>query len=57
VFEKKNIDTLSEHCPYDCTIDLEERAQPPFGSIYNLSQDKLVPLCEYIDGNFEKGFI
>ncbi len=57
MFEKKNIDTLSEHCPYDCTIDLEERAQPPFGSIYNLSQDKLVPLCEYIDGNFEKGFI
>jgi hypothetical protein len=24
VFEKKNEDTLFEHWPYDCAIDLEE---------------------------------
>jgi hypothetical protein len=24
VFEKRNVDTLFEHWPYDCAIDLEE---------------------------------
>jgi hypothetical protein len=57
VFEKKSIDILWEHRPYDYTIDLEEGTQPPFRSIYNLSQDELVALCEYINGNFEKRFI
>ena len=37
VFQKKNADLLPEHRPYDCTIDLQERAQPPFGPIFNLS--------------------
>jgi hypothetical protein len=31
--------------------------QPPFKPIYNLSQNELVILHEYIDKNFEKGFI
>ncbi len=58
VFEKKNANTLPKQWPYDYTIDLhEERLQPPFGPIYNFSQNKLVTLCEYIDKNFEKGFI
>jgi len=52
VFEKKNVDTLLEHQPYHYTIDLEESAQPPFGPIYNLSQDELAALWEYIN---EKG--
>jgi hypothetical protein len=34
VFEKKNVDTFPKHQPYDCTIDLEEGMQPPFGPIY-----------------------
>ena len=29
VFEKKNADTLHQHCPYDCAIELQEGAQPP----------------------------
>jgi hypothetical protein len=37
VFEKKNVDTLPEHQPYDFTIDLEEGAQPPFRPIYIFS--------------------
>jgi len=57
VFEKKNVNTLLKHCPYDCTIDLEEVAQPPFGPIYNLSQDKRATFHEYINENLEKGFI
>jgi hypothetical protein len=36
---------------------LKREHKLPFGSICNLSQDKLVDLCEYIDGNFEKRFI
>jgi len=39
VFEKKNADTLPKHQPYNCTINLPEgKMQPPFGTIYNLSQ-------------------
>ncbi len=39
----------------DCTIDFG--VQPPFEPTYNLSQDELVVLHEYIDKNFKKGFI
>ncbi len=57
VFENKNEDTLPEHWPYDCAINLEEKTQPPFGPIYNLSQDKLLVLQFNIDKNLEKWFI
>jgi hypothetical protein len=57
VFKKRNVDTLSKHRPYNCTIDIVEGAQPPFISIYNLSQYKLAVLCEYLDENLEKRFI
>ncbi len=57
MFEKKNVNTLLKHHPYDCSIDLEEGAQPPFGSIYNLSQDECVNFHEYINENLEKRFI
>jgi hypothetical protein len=57
VFEKKNANILPEHHPYDCAIELQDGAQPPFGPIYNLSQTELAALCEYIDENFSKNFI
>jgi hypothetical protein len=57
VFEKKNVNTLPKHHSYDCSIDLEEGAQPPFGPIYNLSQDECASFHEYINENLEKGFI
>jgi hypothetical protein len=57
VFEKKNADILQEHRPYDCAIELQDGAQPPFGPIYNLSQTELVALREYIDKNLSKNFI
>jgi hypothetical protein len=38
-------------------VDLEEGAQPPFGPIYNLSQDELATFRKYIDENLKKGFI
>jgi len=57
VFEKKNANTLPKHRPYDYTIDLMEGMQPPFGPIYNLSQDELVTPCEYLNENLKKRFI
>jgi hypothetical protein len=57
VFEKKNVNSLPKHRAYNCTTDLEEGAQPPFEPIYNLSQDKLATLHEYIEENFKRGFI
>jgi hypothetical protein len=48
VFEKKNADILPEHQPYDCAIDLQDGAQPPFGPIYNLLQNELSTLNDYI---------
>ena len=57
VFQKKNADMLPEHRPYDCAIDLEDGAQPPFGPIYNLSQTELAELRKYIDENLAKNFI
>ena len=57
VFGKKNADILPQYWPYDCTIDIEDGAQVPFGPIYNMSQDELATLKEYIDENLAKGFI
>ena len=57
VFEKKNADILPEHRPYDCSIDLQDGAQPSFGPIYNLSQNELSALREYLDENLAKNFI
>jgi hypothetical protein len=54
VFEKINVGTLPKHQPYDCTKNLMERMQPPFGPIYNLSQDKLAAFHEYLNENLEK---
>jgi hypothetical protein len=48
---------LPKHQPCDYTIDLEERMQPPFEPIYNLSQDEFATLREYINKNFKKKFI
>jgi hypothetical protein len=55
VFEKKNVDTLPKHRPYDCTTNLEKGTQPPFGLIYNLSHYEIATFHEYINENLEKG--
>ena len=57
VFEKKNADQLPEHRLYDCPIDLQEGAHPPFGPIYGLAEPELKALREYLDENIAKGFI
>ena len=50
VFEKRNVNRR-----YDCSIDLQEGACPPFGPIYGLSTPELKALQGYLDENLEKG--
>jgi hypothetical protein len=56
VFEKKNVNILPQHRLYDCIIDLQEGIQPPFGPIYNLSQNELTALWDYLDENLTQNF-
>jgi hypothetical protein len=57
VFEKKNADLFPQHHLYNCAIDLQKGTQPLFGPIYNLSQNELAALWEYLDENLTKNFI
>ena len=57
VFEKKNADILPKHRPYDCAVELQDGAQPPFGPIYNLCETEFAVLHEYIDENLFNNFI
>ena len=57
VFDKKNADTLPQHRPYDCTIDLLPGMQPPWGPIYGLTEPEQATLRQYIDEHLAKGFI
>ena len=57
VFEKRNVDRLPAHRPYDCPIELQEGTHPPFGPIYGLSDPELEALCMYLDENLAMGFI
>mgnify|MGYP000532974220 FL=1 len=57
VFEKRNAKRLPAHRPYDCPIELQDGAHPPFGPIYGLSEPELEALRTYLDENLAKGFI
>jgi len=57
VFSKERADTLSEHCPYNLKIDLEEGAEPPLGRMYFLSQTEVQALHEFLDENLRIRFI
>lgn len=46
---------LPDHRPYKLVIDLEESKTPPFSSLYNLSEAKLIVLCTYLDEYLAKG--
>ena len=55
VFSEDAANTLPEHGPHD--LQLETTGTPPFGPLYNLSQNELEVLREYITDNLAKGFI
>lgn len=55
---KDEVETaLSKHQPWDHEIRLEEGKKPTFGPIYQLSENELKVLKEYIETNLRKGFI
>ena len=57
VFDKMKANTLPEHRPYDCPIDLQLGKEPPWDTIYILSPVELETLLEYIDENLANEFI
>ena len=57
VFSKKNANTLPQHRPYDLPIPVTENFKPTWGPIYNLNEEEMKLLKEYIDKNLAKGFI
>ena len=57
VFDKTKATSLPEHYSYDCTIDLQTGATPPWGPIYGLSEPETKALLDYIKENLANGFI
>ena len=57
VFFRKKADTLLKHGPYDHTIHLKEDTQAPAFTLYSMSRDEALELCQYLDENLSKGFI
>ena len=56
-FNEDIANTLPEHRPYDCKIELEPDAGLHRGSIYPINQKEEKALKEYIEENLAKGFI
>ena len=54
VFFKHKASALSDHRPYDCTIDLQDGKVPSCRPIYALSQKGKVALKKFIDNNLNK---
>lgn len=57
VFSSKQANTLPPHRPYDLTIDLIPNAKPRSGRVFELSENELRILRDYISEQLEKGFI
>ncbi len=57
VFFKKNVDILSLHWAYNHVIHLKEDAQFSVFALYNISCDKILELCRYLNENLSKDFI
>jgi len=57
VFFKKNVDILSLHWAHDHVIHFKEDAQFSVFALYNMSRDKILELCRYLNENLSKDFI
>jgi len=57
VFFKKNIDILFLHWTHDYVIHFKEDAQFSVFALYNMSRDKILELCRYLNENLSKDFI
>ena len=57
MFSKTKAEVLTSHYPYDLQINLEEDAQPLVSPIYSFLASKQETLKEFIEENFNLGFI
>ena len=57
VFDKQHSKLLSEHRPYDLTIQMAKNSLPLLGPIYSLSAIELQTLREFINENIKTGAI
>lgn len=55
VFGKMNTHTLPLYHSYDCPINLQPRAEVPFGCIYFLLELELQALHNYLQENLQRG--
>ena len=56
IFSETDANMLPASGPYDHSVDLEG-GQPPYGSIYNLSEKELKTLREYLQDSLQRGWI
>ena len=57
VFSEKKAELLPNHNAHQLHIDLEPGKLPPYGPLYNLSEQELQVLREYIDTHLKRGWI
>ena len=57
VFSAENAGLLPSHGKLDHAIDLHDDKEPPYGPLYNLSQNELQVLRSYLDESGRKGWI
>ena len=57
IMGKEAAETLPEHRPYDCKIDLKEGETAPWGPIYPLSETELQMLREWLKEMLRTGKI
>lgn len=57
VFSREKSDELPPHRPYDHQIILEDGKRPRPSPLYNMSQNELQELRNFLDENLTKGFI
>jgi hypothetical protein len=57
MFDEKLSKRLPPRHPYDHTIPLKDNKEPPFEALYDMLQEELKALKEYIAENMTKRFI
>ncbi len=57
IFFKKNVDILFLHQTHDHIIHFKEDAQFSVFTLYDMSRDKILELCRYLNENLSKDFI
>lgn len=57
MFDSKLANLLPPRLQYDHKITLKEGTEPPFGPIYDMTQEELIVHKRYVEDNLEEGWI